>query len=640
MLEFLELEEMVGKHWHRLVGAAPSWPRHPDHVVTLEDLRIPLSVFFRGLGGASGVALAGGATSQSGHRLTWRQRIGMDAERMDKPHLDGNALYLPPQIDVLPDATLNRDLYFWLTAFFAFSDTVNPIHSDPLAQDLAFLSHAHRTSRKVLAACPGLVGPYRALCDALISKRPVRSVPPIEAQVEKAVMRLVGGQDQGDGGDFWGRIVRNEGEIPTAPPSYKPFLPMPLWGEVIAAPPSLEPRPDHADVPGGGNQDARDGRTRKAKREKSDQTERKDSLMLNRFEKIMTLIESLNINRSVDDDDEDGARKALSDAEEIGVSSHKGKPSTRLKFDLDLPPDAVDESKISGVYTYPEWHCGKNALLPDYCRVIAALASETGDMWTPSDETLARIHQVRRQFEALRPRFEMLRAQVDGSELDMEALVRSQTDLRANGVGSDRIYQTTRRQARDLAVALLVDVSLSTDGWIDNRRVLDVEKEALTVLAHGLSACGDDHAIFTFTSRRRDWVRVETVKDFDEPFSPAVTRRIGALKPGFYTRIGAALRHTTAMLNRRPNKHRLVIVLTDGKPNDVDHYEGRFGIEDTRRAVMEARRSGAAVFGVTVDREAQDYFPALFGQGGYAIIDKIARLPAVLPSLYRHLLSH
>jgi len=206
-------------------------------------------------------------------------------------------------------------------------------------------------------------------------------------------------------------------------------------------------------------------------------------------------------------------------------------------------------------------------------------------------------------------------------------------------VASDRIYQASRRQGRDLAVMLLVDVSLSTDGWIDNRRVLDVEKEALTVLAHGLAACGDDHAILTFTSRRRDWVRVETVKGFDESFGPAVTRRISALKPGFYTRIGAAVRHATAKLNERPNRHRLLILLTDGKPNDVDHYEGRYGIEDTRRAVQEARRSGAAVFGVTVDREAQDYFPALFGRGGYAIIDHIAKLPAALPSLYRHLVA-
>ena len=201
------------------------------------------------------------------------------------------------------------------------------------------------------------------------------------------------------------------------------------------------------------------------------------------------------------------------------------------------------------------------------------------------------------------------------------------------------MHLAQRRQGRDLAVVLLVDVSLSTDGWIDNRRILDVEKEALTVLTSGLAACGDDLAILTFTSRRRDWVRVETVKDFGEAADGAVMRRIAALKPGFYTRIGAAVRHASHVLEQRPNRHRLLILLTDGKPNDVDHYEGRYGIEDSRMAVREARRQGISVFGVTVDRGAQDYFPALFGRGGYAIIDRLARLPAALPGLYRHLVS-
>jgi nitric oxide reductase NorD protein len=127
------------------------------------------------------------------------------------------------------------------------------------------------------------------------------------------------------------------------------------------------------------------------------------------------------------------------------------------------------------------------------------------------------------------------------------------------------------------------------------------------------------------------------VKDFDEPMSQAVTGRITALRPGYYTRIGTGIRHATAKLAERPNRQRLLLVLTDGKPNDIDHYEGRFGIEDTRRAVMEARRAGVTVFGVTVDREAQSYFPYLFGRGGYAIVGQVAKLPSALPAIYRQL---
>jgi nitric oxide reductase NorD protein len=195
----------------------------------------------------------------------------------------------------------------------------------------------------------------------------------------------------------------------------------------------------------------------------------------------------------------------------------------------------------------------------------------------------------------------------------------------------------SRPQAHDLAVTILVDVSLSTDAWFDDLRVLDVEKQALQILAHGLSACGDAHEILTFTSRRRDWVRIETVKAFDEAMSATIEARIAALKPGYYTRMGAAIRHAAARLVERPNRRKLLIVLTDGKPNDVDHYEGRFALEDSRRAVGEARRSGISVFGVTVDREARSYVPVIFGQNGYAVVSNIGRLPAALPAIYRGL---
>jgi len=215
--------------------------------------------------------------------------------------------------------------------------------------------------------------------------------------------------------------------------------------------------------------------------------------------------------------------------------------------------------------------------------------------------------------------------------------VRSRSDLAATGVGANGIYLDARNQGRDLAVALLVDVSLSTDAWIEGRRVLDVEKEALLVLAMGLNASGDEHGIYTFTSRRRDFVRVETVKAFDERLGSTVHKRIGALKPGYYTRIGAALRHVTHEINQRPNRHRLILLVTDGKPNDIDHYEGRYAVEDSRKAVQEARRSGAAVFGVTVDAEARDYFPYMFGRGGYHIVGHAAKLSAALPKIYRQL---
>jgi nitric oxide reductase NorD protein len=359
--------------------------------------------------------------------------------------------------------------------------------------------------------------------------------------------------------------------------------------------------------------------------------------VLNRFEKILAMAEMVNVDRPADDGEDEDARKAADDLEELAIGRRSGKPATRLKFDLDLPPDAVDATRLESGRLYPEWDYRKASYLPDHCRVLPVEAPETGEDWAPDDSTRRLIRQVRRRFEALRPRHELLRAQPDGHDLDLDAVVRSRCDLRAGSGGSDRVHVAMRPQGHDLAVSLLVDVSLSTDAWVDGYRVLDVEKQALLVLAHGLSACGDHHSILTFTSRRRSWVRLETVKAFGEPMGVAVERRIGALKPGYYTRIGAAVRHAAAELVRQPQRKKLLLVLTDGKPNDVDHYEGRFAVEDTRKAVREARRLGVAVFGVTIDATAQTYFPTLFGRGGYAIVGNIRRLPAALPTIYRQL---
>ena len=115
--------------------------------------------------------------------------------------------------------------------------------------------------------------------------------------------------------------------------------------------------------------------------------------------------------------------------------------------------------------------------------------------------------------------------------------------------------------------------------------------------------------------------------------------RIAALTPGQYTRMGTAVRHVAKDLEEQPQRRKLMLVLTDGKPNDIDYYEGRYGIEDTRMAIREARRSGMSVFGITIDELAQDYFPYIFGSGAYAIVPDAARLPAALPAIYRQIVQ-
>jgi nitric oxide reductase NorD protein len=634
MFEFLEMEETVGKAWHRLVGGAATYPRHPDQAVALAEIVGRLAVMFRGCGGEAGVQIAGTAARKFQHRLGWRQRIGLGEERLEQPGRDGATLFLPERISLFPNAELNRTLYFWLAAWFSVVPVSSIGELDPLRRDLTILRRARTTTLATLAQFPGLVRDHTALCAAFALARPVRPLPGLERQVEAIVLAALGAGDPPKG-DLWDVVVHDAPLPAKAPAGYQPFLPCPLWGDAWVR--DASPARSEADEIGAGAASAPpETRKRFAIREQNaEERGERDPLVLNRFEKILALAEMINVDRPSDEDEDEEADKAADDLEELTVGQRTGKPASKLKFDLDLPPEAVDATTLTAELTYPEWDYRRAAYLADHCRVLAGPAALEGERWEPDDMGRRRIRQVRRQFEALRPRHEILRAQADGSELDLDALVRARCDLAARQGGTDRIYLASRPQAHDLAVTLLMDVSLSTDAWTAGQRVLDVEKEAALVLAHGLAACGDDHSILTFTSRRRSWVRVDTVKGFDEAMGPTVERRIGALKPGYYTRIGAAVRHASAGLAARPNRRKLLLVLTDGKPNDVDHYEGRFGIEDTRKSVQEARRSGVAVFGVTIDASAQSYFPTLFGRGGYAIVGDVARLPAALPAIYR-----
>ncbi len=641
-----EPEETIGALWHRLIGRATT-SGYPQAAVAFSDLRKRLGVFYRGLGGDHGITLRAIGAETSAHRLRWREKLGMDEARILQARLSGEHLFLPETIDALPETSLNRDLYFWLTAWAVCAGDERPAPAnDPLQRDIAFLRHAHRVSRRVLFRFPGLRARYEKLRHAFLNERPLRHLPPREAAIEACIRHLLGDETAGTDPALLTAILDDTAPLEhwQAPRHYRPFMPLLLWavrnpdndGETQAA----QEEESHQPPPSGSEGEGPE-KTLKARRRKADQVERRDSLILHRFESILSWAEMANINRKVEDEDEDSARKAAGDMDEISLVSISKKAASRLKFDLDLSPEDAERERLSGKHLYPEWDYRQNAYLPDQCRVLADTAPvcPPGQEWQPTAAARRRIRAVKRQFEALRPRREILRRQLDGAEFDMDALIRSRCDFLAQGEGSNRIYLQPREQGRDLAVAVLIDTSRSTESWIHGRQVIEIAREAMAALALGLSACGDEHALFAFSSLRRDRVFISTVKDFDEPLAPRVFSRIGALKPGFYTRLGTAVRHVSRLLEGRTNERRMLLVITDGKPNDLDHYEGRYGVEDTRRAIQEARQKGLAVFGVTIDARAQDYFPHIFGRNAYAITSHADKLMQALPKLYRQLVS-
>ena len=221
-------------------------------------------------------------------------------------------------------------------------------------------------------------------------------------------------------------------------------------------------------------------------------------------------------------------------------------------------------------------------------RGAGAHGRREGGSWVPG--TLRRhaalIRTVRRDFERLRPRRMALRRQLDGAELDMDAMVTAYADAGAGAPPMIGSASDCRPVRRDAAIMLLVDTSASTDGWVaGNRRIIDVEKEALLIVGEALNALGDPHAVMAYASAGPSRVGVRMLKRFEDAGGMEMRGRIAGLEPDGFTRTGAALRHATACLMRREARHRLLLLLSDGRPNDVDQYEGRYGIEDTRMAV-------------------------------------------------------
>lgn len=274
--------------------------------------------------------------------------------------------------------------------------------------------------------------------------------------------------------------------------------------------------------------------------------------------------------------------------------------------------------------------------------VLALPAPAGSAQWL--ELTLARhagmLQAIRSRFELLRAEPLRLRQQLDGDGIDLQAWLDYQAERRAGLPLEPRLYSQQRRARRDLAITLLVDVSGSTDGWIaPGRRVIDVEREALLLVCVALDGLAERFSVQAFSGEGAQGVVVRDIKRFDERYGPEVALRIAGLEPEHYTRAGAAVRDASAGLMAETAAHRLLLLLSDGKPNDVDQYDGRYGLEDLRQAVAEARRGGIAPFCLTVDRHGAGYLAQVFGAHHYALLPRPELLPAVLLDWLRKLVA-
>ena len=239
---------------------------------------------------------------------------------------------------------------------------------------------------------------------------------------------------------------------------------------------------------------------------------------------------------------------------------------------------------------------------------------------------------LRRTFEALRGEDKLLKKQPYGDDVDIDALVEAVADTQHGEEMTNRLFVKMHKLERNIAVMFMVDMSGSTKGWINQ-----AEREALALLCEALETLGDRYAIYGFSGMTRKRCEVYRVKSFSDAYDEDVRARISGIRPRDYTRMGVTIRHLSHLLNAVEARTKLLITLSDGKPDDYDTYRGAYGIEDTRMALIEAKRSGIHPFCITIDSEARDYLPHMYGAVNYSVIDEVRKLPLKVSDIYRRL---
>ena len=320
-------------------------------------------------------------------------------------------------------------------------------------------------------------------------------------------------------------------------------------------------------------------------------------------------------------------------------------------------------SAVGVRYVYDEW----DFLIEDYrarwCELFETRLE--GDRGGFFEQTLARyeevIPRIKREFQQLRPRmYRLVKGLEDGEVIDLDAAVGARVDVRTGVAPATRLYAARQPLERDVAALFLLDLSASTDERIDKNapdlpaenpgngcdlRVIDVLKEAVVVLSAALDEIGDAYAIYGFSSAGRHNVEVYPVKSFAEQLSEEVKGRIGGLAPKRSTRMGAAVRHATRKLKDVASRAKMLVLLSDGYPEDADYgRDGNaptYGLRDTMMALREAEHEHVQSFCLTVDKGGHDYLREMCAPSRYMVLEDIPSLPLELPKIYqRHVQAH
>lgn len=371
----------------------------------------------------------------------------------------------------------------------------------------------------------------------------------------------------------------------------------------------------------------------------TDLKQQEDYVLLHNFEKVETTEEIGGVWR--DFDGEDQLEEHQDALEEIGMKYIvRIDDPTHSIYQVDFIENAtVSESAErdqKGLhFKYDEWDFRHNTYKPGFCKVYPKLAIKPDKTYYNNTikQNGQHLMQLRKMLASINNKVLQVRRQRQGDEFDTDALTDLIVDFHSKKTPSENIFLSKRKKENDLSILLLLDTSLSSDGYSAGNRIIDIEKQASILFGEVLQEFNVDFAVDSFYSKTRNYTTYISMKDFDEEWQRA-KYKVGAAEPGGYTRIGAALRHAGARLDARDTNNKWIILLSDGKPNDYDRYEGRHGVEDVKQALRELNSRNIKSFALAMEAQAKYYLPQMFGVNYYEILNDTTGLLQALLKLF------
>lgn len=314
----------------------------------------------------------------------------------------------------------------------------------------------------------------------------------------------------------------------------------------------------------------------------------------------------------------------------------------KVKLSAPLRQQDVPEEPLSPPIRYDEWDYLIGRDRPAWCTLLEKRATE-GDAHR-IDEVLERNHDLVNRVKYLVRAVQVqrpvrLRRRLEGDRLDLDACIRATTDLRSCLPPDPRVHAVLGRQQRDLTVLVLLDLSQSTNDIVPNAgtSVLELAREATALLADAMDRIGDSFAIHGFSSNGRHDVGYYRFKEFDRPYGELAKSRLAGMTGQLSTRMGTALRHAGQYLYQRRAHKKLVLLITDGEPSDIDVHDSQYLVFDAKKAVEELTRHGIYTYCMSLDPKGDRYVSRIFGMRNWTVVDHLRRLPEKLPLLYMRL---